>query len=125
MVKTHREKRKGFTLIETMVVVSIIAILVTIAIPNFLRSREEAKAKLCIANLKQIDTAKKRWACAANAGSTEEVYTTDIAPYYIKVVPPTCLGNGVYTLGAVQETLTCSIGTNNTQDVFDDHMLPY
>lgn len=40
---TDRRKRKGFTLIELMIVISIIAILMAIAIPNFVKYREEQR----------------------------------------------------------------------------------
>lgn len=49
--------KKGFTLIEIMVVVAIVIILITIAIPNILRSRVVANEGAAIANLKTIATA--------------------------------------------------------------------
>lgn len=52
----HRYER-GFTLIEMMVVVAIIAILVSILIPNFIRARAQAQTAACEANVKEIATA--------------------------------------------------------------------
>lgn len=51
------ERQRGFTLIEMMVVVSIIAILAALLIPNFSRARAQAQSATCISNLKTIGTA--------------------------------------------------------------------
>lgn len=52
-----RTSERGFTLIEMMIVVAIIAILVAILVPNFMRARAQAQTAACEANLKEIATA--------------------------------------------------------------------
>jgi type II secretion system protein G len=52
-----RAQERGFTLIEMMIVVAIIAILVAILVPNFMRARAQAQTAACEANLKEIATA--------------------------------------------------------------------
>lgn len=53
----EKESERGFTLIEMMIVVAIIAILVGILVPNFMRARAQAQTAACEANLKEIATA--------------------------------------------------------------------
>lgn len=48
---------KGFTLIELMVVIAIIAVLVAIAIPAYMQATDNAKRKTSQANLRTIDGA--------------------------------------------------------------------
>ncbi len=59
MLKERRENDEGFTLIELMVVVLIIAILLAIAIPTFLGARTKAQNRGAQANLRNALTAEK------------------------------------------------------------------
>ncbi len=56
-----RNQRKGFTLIELMIVVAIIGILAAIAIPNFLRFQLKAKSSEGKTNLAAIRTAEQSY----------------------------------------------------------------
>ena len=53
-IKKQNKKKKGFTLIELIVVIAIIAILAAIAIPNYLSIQRKAKVKADIASAKTI-----------------------------------------------------------------------
>lgn len=53
----RRLGRKGFTLIEMLVVLVVIGFLVAIAIPRFFGISDEAKARQCEANIKSMNTA--------------------------------------------------------------------
>src|SRR5438552_9765456 len=81
--------RKGFTLVEIMIVVLIIGTLLAIAVPNFTRARETSRSKSCVANLKQIEAAKEQWCMDNKQGSTATPGTADLygTTNYVKNTP--------------------------------------
>lgn len=77
--------RKGFTLVEIMIVVAIIALLAAIAIPNLLRARHNANEAAAIASLRTISTAMESYR-AAQTTPTYPAALTDLSsatPPYI------------------------------------------
>jgi len=96
-----RKKRKGFTLIELMIVIAIIAILAAVLVPNFMRAREASRLTACKSNLKNISTAV-------------ETYSNDYDGLYpgsgTNLVPINATqSNGINTLQTqyIQKTLLC------------------
>jgi len=119
--KFVKKARHGFTLVEIMIVVLIIGILLAIAVPNFIKARETSRSKSCVANLKQIDSAKEQWAMDNNKTNGTTVALTDLAgtDKYVKSTP-LCPSSGTYTVGNVGTLPSCSIGTTATPG----HTLP-
>ena len=112
-MKISTNHKSGFTLVEIMIVVAIIGLLAAIAIPNFVKARENAQRNACIANLKQIDGAKATWALEQKKTNTDTPAVTDLygAANYIRD-QPYCPANGVYAPENVQTKATCTLGAS-------------
>ena len=61
MLFTRRNPWRGFTLLELLVVVAIIATLISILLPSLSRAREQGKAAVCGSNLRQMATAATQY----------------------------------------------------------------
>lgn len=101
-------RKKGFTLVEIMIVVAIIAILLAIAIPNFMRARLVSQEKACISNLDKIEGGKEQFIMEHNKGVGDVVVFDDLVPAYVKAMP-LCPSGGTYAVEAVNTMPTCTI----------------
>jgi prepilin-type N-terminal cleavage/methylation domain-containing protein len=122
-------RKKGFTLIELMIVVAIIAIIAAIAIPNLLRSRIAANEAAAIGALRTLSSAQENY--RNNSGTN--VYGTlallsGATPPYID----SALGSGIsrgYTVAIVgtpdanswaATALPNAVGTTGNRGFFID-----
>src|SRR3954471_9103242 len=91
--RTNTGRRRGFTLVELLVVIGIIALLISILLPSLAKARRSANSIKCMANLRSIVQAMQIYA-AQNNGSipgspwttARYVYQDDVAGQ--KVMPP-------------------------------------
>ena len=84
MLNAINKRRGGFTLVEIMIVVAIIALLAAIAVPGFLRARKRSQASRILNDLRMIDSAVDQYAIETNRTSAAVVNVTDWTNYLKK-----------------------------------------
>ena len=92
MLNKLNNRRGGFTLVEIMIVVAIIALLAAIAVPGFLRARKRSQASRIVNDLRLIDSAVDQYAIETNKPSGNTVNTADWTQYLKK-------GTALYNTG--------------------------
>src|SRR5438045_5083454 len=88
-------RRGGFTLVEIMIVVAIIALLAAIAVPGFLRARKRSQASRILDDLRMIDAAVDQYAIETNRSAGNTVAVTDWTNYLKKGTQLYNSGNSV------------------------------
>jgi prepilin-type N-terminal cleavage/methylation domain-containing protein len=113
MRRMHNPKA-GFTLVEMMIVVAVIGLLASMAIPYFAKARDTARNKLCIENLVQIESAKQQWGLDYNKGDGDLPTRSDLIGIasYIRTLPE-CPGGGTYDIKPIGTSATCTISGHN------------
>jgi len=93
IMKPASLRNHGFTLVEIMIVVAIIALLASIAVPNFLRARKRSEAVRILSDLRVLDGAIDQYAIENNKTSGSRPVFSDLKAY-LKT------GSVLYTTGA-------------------------
>ena len=109
-ISRFRAHRRGFTLLEILIVVAVLGILVGMAFPNFLKSRTNAQKQICIENLSQIESAKQIWGVETGKKDGDAPDEADLfgAMRYMKH-KPNCPAGGQYDLTVVGQNAKCEI----------------
>ena len=117
-IKTN--SKAGFTLVEIMIVVAIIGLLAAIAIPNFVKARENAQLNSIFNNLRIIEGAKDQWALENKKGTGDTVDSVTTVSDYLKggtvkpVVGETYATTTVGTASTATLPATVKLGTYAT-----------
>ena len=112
MLTKLNNRRGGFTLVEIMIVVSIIALLAAIAVPSFLRARKRSQATSTLETCRMLDGAKDQYAIETGHGNTTTPTVADLAPY-VKA------GTPLYELMIAGSQPTDALGTAITINAID------
>jgi prepilin-type N-terminal cleavage/methylation domain-containing protein len=83
MLNKLNKRRAGFTLVEIMIVVAIIALLAAIAVPGFLRARKRSQASKVLNDLRMIDAAVDQYAIETGK-KTNDIASQDDWIKYVK-----------------------------------------
>src|ERR1017187_2803875 len=92
MLQKLNKNRGGFTLVEIMIVVAIIALLAAIAVPNFLRARKRSQASRVLEDLRMLDSACDQYAIETNR-------TTGMNPAFADLKNYIKTGTQLYSTG--------------------------
>jgi prepilin-type N-terminal cleavage/methylation domain-containing protein len=125
MLKKLTTRRGGFTLVEIMIVVAIIALLAAIAVPGFLRARKRSQASKIINDLRLIDSAVDQYAIETAKKTGDPVAVSDWTNYLKKDTVLYSTGQDLFgdDYGAQTVDTHVSVPANaksNLSDVTDD-----
>src|SRR5437764_14409654 len=81
MLSPQIARQEGFTLVEIMIVVAIIALLAAIAVPGFLRARKRSQASRILNDLRMIDSAIDQYAIETSRKTGDVVAVADWTNY--------------------------------------------
>jgi len=113
------KKRKGFTLVEIMIVVAIIALLASIAIPNLLTARKTANDAAAKAELQTIQTAIENYAIDNGnySGGATQTNLAYLVSTYLRddVVSNSPKAGHTFTCSISVSDYTCSANVSGSQ----------
>jgi prepilin-type N-terminal cleavage/methylation domain-containing protein len=78
------QTRSAFTLTELMIVVSIIGLLASLAMPNLARARDTTRLNMIYSNLRALDSAKDQWALDNNKANGTSVDDISVLSKYLR-----------------------------------------
>lgn len=97
-------------MVEIMIVVVIIGLLLAIAMPNFIKTRQLAQSRTCMNNLRQIEAAKQMWGVEKGKTGTDQPTDADlVGPNLYLKEKPMCPSGGMYFYNQISQAPTCTM----------------
>jgi prepilin-type N-terminal cleavage/methylation domain-containing protein len=84
MPRTRQHNQTGFTLVEIMIVVAIIALLASLAVPSFLRARKRSQATVVLEELRLLEHSLDQYSIERNKKAGDNASFTDLQAYLKK-----------------------------------------
>jgi len=115
-MKLGKNSKSGFTLVEIMVVVALIAVLASIAIPNFIAYRKTAHSKACLDNMHLIRSACRATEIKSGVLETDLTRLYSDGKGFLKFLPK-CPVGGTYKITIDPQTEAVEVScSQNGQD---------
>jgi len=115
MTMTYIKKIHAFTLLELMIVVAIVGMLATVALPNVVRARSISQSIACINMLRQLEQAANMFALEKGLPNGSVInLESDLTPY-LKLNSLSsvrmCPSGGSYSCNKIGAPPVCSLGS--------------
>ena len=113
-------RKTGFTLVEIMIVVAIIGLLAAIAVPAFMKARNNARRSACVNNLRLIESAKDNYAIDYGGTNGTQLVWDNLC-FYMKDLTNKCFCPSAlssvraptnYTMNEIGVNATCLVDSN-------------
>ena len=106
-------RRKGFTLIELIIVVAILGALAAIAIPRITTSTTTAKTNACKTNIDIMNTQIEMYYADTGGYPAALTTVTQDVNYFPDAATPTCPEDGTYTMDGDTYRVDCDYANHD------------
>lgn len=108
--------QKGISLIHIIMIAFVIAVLASIAVPNFVNARRKSDMYVCVHQLRTLKQAKKQWALYKKQPQGADCHWDDVKRFLVRPISyDSCPAGGRYRLGVLGDHPTC--------DFSDEHAM--